>query len=103
MCSSKTRSEAISLTYPCILDCDFSLSSNVYVKSKSPTYLKPGGFYCAEPGQLYNTNGTIRKETATTCLITAKWKDEENVRCGHGNYMKKLTLNQFRFFICYVT
>jgi len=54
------------------------------VQAPSYTWNTTGYFSCSNGGELFYVNGSLVEQTATTCLYSADWKNEELVQCWRG-------------------
>jgi len=55
------------------------------VNSTAAIYNSSGNFICDNGGVLLNSDGVEETETQTTCLVTARWSRQDELRCSNGN------------------
>jgi len=54
------------------------------VQAPSYTWNITGYFSCSNGGETFYANGSLVEQTATTCLYSADWEDENVVQCWAG-------------------
>jgi len=54
------------------------------VQAPSYTWNTTGYFSCSNGGETFYVNGSLIEQTATTCLYSADWEDEDIVQCWSG-------------------
>ena len=61
-----------------------NIGNNVVVQASIYAYNSNGIFACSDGGTVVFLNGTSVESVNTTCLHSAKWKNEEMIKCSSG-------------------